>query len=126
MGRVTVGALVIAVGVLHELVGVALGWEHLVDIAVAGGFNTVTDDQPWRMAIFWFEAFGLLLALVGMAWHHVERQGLALPRSWAIGLALVGLIGVFFMPASGFWTVFPLAALAWWRGEARRRREVSR
>lgn len=111
----TVGSWVFAVGVFHNVVGLALGAEPLLDILASGMFASVRDDHPWRMAIFWFEAFGFLLMLLGASWHWVERQGVAPPRWLAVALLGLGAFGVFFMPVSGFWTLFLLAAHAWRR-----------
>lgn len=115
MRDVRAGTWIMAVGVLHQAVGLLVGWEHLVDIAAHGGFATVTDDHPFRLAIFWFFAFGFLIMVVGSLARTVETAGLVLPRSFALTLAGVAVFGVFFMPLSGFWTMFAVAALVWQR-----------
>ncbi|MFT6821927.1 MAG: hypothetical protein ACJATT_005761 [Myxococcota bacterium] len=111
------GAATVGIGVVHNLIGVALGWGPLAEIVGDGLFNAV-DPFPWRMAIFWFEAFGVLLMLMGATWWWMERQGLVLPRFVAVGVALIALLGAFFMPISGFYTFLPVAAVLWHRAGA--------
>jgi hypothetical protein len=108
------GAVTLGIGVFHNLIGVALGWGPLAEIVGDGLFNAV-DPFPLRMAIFWFEGFGALLMLMGATWWWIERQGLVLPRFVAVGAALIALLGAFFMPISGFYTLLPVAAVIWRR-----------
>ena len=112
---VTTGGWLMVIAVIHNTMGLFFGSEPLTEIWLEGGFGTVTDDQPWRMAIFWFMGFGLLLFLIGATWHWIERQGLRLPRSAAVGLVLTSLFGIFFIPVSGFWLVLAVAAQLWYR-----------
>lgn len=108
----TKGGWVAAIGGFHCLVILIMGWEPLVAIVADGVVGAVPDDEPLRMAAFWSQFFGLVLAVLGATWHALERQQLAIPRSSAVGLFLVGLAGVVVMPISGFWLVLPVAALA--------------
>jgi hypothetical protein len=120
MSRITVGSLLIALGACHQLLGVLIavmgpppipdGRNLLREVVEAGVVGAIEPD-PWRMTLFWFLAFGfLLLALGGLA-HHVERQGLLLPRWFGWTLIAIGIAGGLCIPASGFWLVVPMGAL---------------
>lgn len=115
MHRVTIGSLMVGLGVIHNAVGVVLGWPHLQAILADGYVGAVPDDAPFRMAIFWFLWFGWMAMLLGASMHWAERRGLLLPRGLGVGLAALGLTGALAMPASGFWLVVALGGLVWWR-----------
>ncbi len=115
MKSVTPGLLVIAMGIVHNLVGIAVGYEFIADIFRDGFFAAVRDDQPWRNAIFWFEIFGIGLMVLGLSWHETERSGGHPGRRSAVLFGLLGLIGGMIVPASGFWLAIPIAAWAWRR-----------
>ncbi|MFK7931642.1 MAG: DUF6463 family protein [Myxococcota bacterium] len=115
MRPIRVGHLLIAIGVIHTAFGPVVGAPYLMEILQDGVFNTVPDDAPWRMAIVWFELFGVVVALMGAAWAWAERHVGALPIGMAMGLAALGVIGVVLMPISGFWLILGVAGLAGWR-----------
>ena len=110
--RPTVGQLLIAIGVFHNVFGLVVGAEPLLAIAHDGFFATVPDDAPWRMAIFWFETFGFMLMLLGASWHRSERSEGGLPAWFPGTLVALGAFGTFFMPVSGFWLFFAVALVA--------------
>ena len=115
MARVSAGVLLLAIGVVHNVVGVLVGWPWLLEILADGYVAAVPDDAPWRMAIFWFLWFGWALMLVGAAWARIERSGDTIPGWQGTGLALLVLAGGLAMPISGFWLGLPVAGLVWWR-----------
>jgi len=119
MGRVTVGSVVVGIGVLHNVVGVLATWPHLVELVQEGWFGTVPDDAPWRMATFWFLWFGWMLMLLGGSWHVAERRGMVIPGWLGVAFVVMGMVGAAAMPVSGFWTVLPVGAMIWWRSQAR-------
>lgn len=112
---VTAGAIMLGIGIVHNVFAIVVGGDHIMDIVAAGGFNAVQDHQPFRMAIFWFAWSGWLMMLLGALMRWVENQGIALPGWFAIGLAAFGVSGAFFIPASGFYTILPVAWLVWSR-----------
>lgn len=115
MRRVTAGAMVVGIGVLHNVVGLLVGWPHLEAILGDGYVAAVPDDAPWRMAIFWFLWFGWMLMILGASWHWAERRGLVLPRWLGALFVGMGVAGGVAMPASGFWLVLPVGWLVWHR-----------
>ncbi|AKF11144.1 DUF6463 family protein [Sandaracinus amylolyticus] len=112
--RVTVGGLLLAISAVHQIVGVVLGAAPLLDIARGGVLDAVEGDFA-RVSIAWFLLFGFALALAGALARSIERRGIALPRSFAVGLAALCALGIVLMPVSGFWLGLVPAWLAWRR-----------
>lgn len=129
----TVGALLLGIGGVHNLVGLAfgLGWlppldgaasiTPLLDIGRAGWIGAVEPD-PWRMVFFWFVMTGFALMLTGLAAHTIERAGLKLSPAFAGSVGAFSMLGAALIPASGFWLGLVPAWLAW----SRRARAPSR
>lgn len=123
--EVSAGALLVGIGILHNLVGVAISARLVPDptlAALAPGRNPfaellargLADDgvpDPVRLAFFWFFFFGFFVMLCGISVAALERARLPVPRSLTVGLLLLTLLGVAVMPASGFWFVFVPVAL---------------
>lgn len=111
--RVTVGAMVLAIGVIHNLVGLAAGsglvsafessgsLTPLLDMAREGMVATV-EPHLERMVFFWFMMTGFVMMMVGWLAHAMER-GPGLPRAFALVFGSFTLAGVLLIPASGFW-----------------------
>jgi hypothetical protein len=135
--RFTVGALLIAIALLHQLVGLAIGVgldpsakftgaPPLVAMVREGLVASVGTTDPWRVAITWFLLFGFVFALVGMLAHQTERAGVPLSRGFALSLAALCALGVMLMPVSGFWLGFGPAYLALRRTATAARRTAAR
>lgn len=108
--KVWMGKWLIAVAGLHTAVGLVMGAPVLWDIVRRGVFNTVTDDRPLTGMVAWFMLFGVVLALLGMAIHSLERSDYFHgARALGVGTILMTLTGVILMPVSGFWLAFPPA-----------------
>ncbi len=119
------GTLLVGIGTLHNLVGVAISARLVPDPTLevlAGGRNPFVEllsgglevdgaADPLRLAFFWFFFFGFVVVLCGLAVRALERARLAVPRSLTAGLLALTLLGVATMPASGFWFVFAPVAL---------------
>lgn len=114
-----------AIGVIHQLVGVAAGLgllpspagpgkTPLVDLWRAGVVGQA-EGEPLRMALVWFLLFGFALIFAGAALHRLERSGGRLSRGLAWGLGALCGLGVLLMPASGFWLGFIPAVQIWRR-----------
>ena len=135
--RLTVGTMLVAIAVVHQVVGVAIGVgldpstkfpgaPPLIAMAREGIIASVGTSDPWRGAITWFLLWGFVFALVGLLAHQVERAGGVLSRAFALSLAALCLLGVALMPVSGFWLGFGPAYLALRRagGAARHNRAL--
>jgi hypothetical protein len=95
------GRQLVAIGLLHQAVGFALGAPVLGEIA-RDGFANAIEPAFDRMAIFWFLWFGWLLLLLGGAVHALEGRG-GVPRWLTLGIGAMALGGGIALPASGFW-----------------------
>ena len=102
------GRLLVATGILHNVVGLLIFSPILGDIARAGFFNSI-DPHMDRNAAFWFLGFGFMLMLMGAAIHWMHEQTGEVPAFMGWALLAIGLIGVMMMPASGFWLAIPQA-----------------
>lgn len=96
--------LLIATGILHNLIGLIFGFEVLSAIAREGFFNTVF-MQFDREAIFWFLFSGFAIILWGVLILQLEH----IPRSFSLSLLILSTVGIIIMPLSGFWLVLPQA-----------------
>lgn len=114
MFRVT-GYLLIAISVIHVLVGVWLFAEPLADIIRNGVFNTVAPDPftPYfdREDAFWFMIAAPLLFTLGQLCCWAEAQRITLPAFLGWNLLAISLVGVLIEPISGFWLLIPPAIL---------------
>lgn len=109
------GWLLVAIGVIHNLIGLTMGWEILQGIVAEGGWNTIEPGGQIhyaRSAILWFLLIGffwLLLGYLMQCW--LRNFALPLPTSIGWGLLLAGVVVVFVLPVSGAWLFIPLGIL---------------
>ena len=96
--------LLIATGIIHNLVGLGVGFQVLAEMLQEGLFNTV-HLQFDREAIFWFLFSGFAMMLWGVLLLSMER----IPALFSWSLLGLSVLGAFIMPASGFWLVIPQA-----------------
>ena len=110
--------MVIMIGVLHQVVGVAAGVGliaapdgrksgPLIELFRSGFFNQA-NAEPLRMAMVWFLFFGFMLIFSGVLLRRVPAS-----RGLAVGFAALCGLGVLLMPASGFWLGFIPAVQLW-------------
>jgi hypothetical protein len=119
MKRITNGALVMAIGGLHEVVGLLTGAgliappgaprRNLLGEIAREGFVGAVERDPTRNVFFWFFFFGLVLLLLGWLMHAVERSGQRVPTSSGWQLGALAVAGGLLIPASGFWLALPVA-----------------
>lgn len=115
--RITSGWLLIATGVLHQVVGVLgglgigeeLGGRNLFAEVVRGGVVDSIGSDFARMAWFWFLITGFLLLMLGGLARQIERRGEPLPASLGWQLGMLSIVGAALIPASGFWLLIPQA-----------------
>ncbi len=103
------GPLLIATGVGHALVGIALFPEPLAAI-VRDGFVNAVDSQLDRGLAFWFMILTPVCVGLGSCLNHaVARgdEGLLRIIGWTI--LVIGGLGAAAIPVSGFWILIALA-----------------
>ena len=108
----SIAGTLVALGVLHLVLGIYWSWEVWVRVAHEGFFDAI---DPWmdRNAAFWFTYLSLPIIFAGvLCLRLLKDTGKPLPRSVSLWLVGLGAIGAFFMPASGFVILIILGALA--------------
>lgn len=104
-----VGYVLMAIALIHTFFGFVFFPGPIMDVIRAGMFNTIVEPFHDRNGAFWFFIFGAMLALYGgMTQWLIDSVG-RLPRFWGWGFLALCVVGVFFMPASGFWLGIPPA-----------------
>jgi hypothetical protein len=105
------GTLLIATGVIHNLLGFVMGKDTLAEIANSGFVNSINSEMD-RNAIFWFLFGGFMMMILGkLMQDYLNENDKPLPVSLGYYLLVLSIIGCIMMPISGFWTVLPQAIL---------------
>lgn len=112
------GWFLIATGIRHAAVGLVLFRQPIADIVREGVLNTVR-GQVDREAAFWFLLFSPVCVALGQLVNRAVEHGDApLLRSLGVALLVISVVGIAFMPVSGFWIVLAIAALMLRAGRA--------
>lgn len=109
----TPGKLLLAVGVIHEAVGIAAGVGAVAlpgspprdlfhEIVAAGVIGAVEGDRALTV-LFWYLLFGLALLMLGSALDRWEVRGDTLPASVGWQLVALAVGGGLLIPVSGLW-----------------------
>src|SRR3989442_11002933 len=111
--RGTSGLVLIGVGILHAVLGVFKGYSLLSEIA-RSAFATETGRRLvtglGKEFVFWFLFGGFLMLVLGHFFTWVERRlNHAVPSFIGWELVLLSVLGLSFMPLSGFWLVLGVA-----------------
>ena len=108
--------LIVGVACLHTLFGLIVLPAYLDSNPLTGiaddGFVDTIDGNEEREATFWFLATGVVWFNVGHLTHWVIRRTGRIPALvgwWTLGLAVPSLV---LLPASGFWLLLAVGALA--------------
>ncbi len=115
MPRIYTGTLLLGLGAFKALVGVAVYWTVLVEVARDGVVATVSDTGTPAAALWFLFAAGLMM-LLGHCVRAGEQHGRSPSRGFAVGLFGVAAFAVTLMPENGAWLMFPIAVLAFRRG----------
>ena len=98
------GYYLVATGVIHSLIGLALGWNTLQAMHQDNWFaTTIINDQMLfdREAIVWFLLSGFFWVLFGLMLQKALDDGFIPPMSLAWGFILLGIVAAIIMPISG-------------------------
>lgn len=105
------GYWLIAVSIIHVLVGLWVFSEPLAEIARSGWFNAVAPDPfaPYfnREDAFWFMMVAPFLFTFGQLCCWAQAQQIILPAFLGWTLLATAAVGVFLEPISGFWLLIP-------------------
>jgi hypothetical protein len=106
-----IGKTLIGIGVVHSIGGFLFFRPILSVLLNEGLFNTITvGGDLGREAAFWFLFGGFALMLIGGLVDRLERFGEHLPAFLGWSFAVLTILGVIVMPASGFWLLIPPTA----------------
>lgn len=105
------GLLLIALAGIHQAVGLYEFHDSLFEAISIGWWASQDRTELSRAVMFWFFAFGFLIALWGEALR--RRTGAIHPIEWGGG-ALMALAGATAIPESGFWLVMLVCLIKGW------------
>ena len=112
------GYLLIATGIIHNSIGLVMGWSILQGMHEAGWWNTVEpagEIDFARSAMIWFLLVGFFWMLLGYLMHqwvrHTQRP---LPASLGWGMLAAGVSVAIVLPVSGAWLFIPQGLLILW------------
>jgi hypothetical protein len=105
------GIFLIATGILHTIVAVALGKDALLEIIQDGIVNVSSQDYA-RAFAFWFLICGIFVILLGQVLHHyIKKEQKPAPLSFGYSLLVLTIFGCIVEPISGFWLFVPQALI---------------
>jgi len=98
------GYYLVFTGVIHNLIGLVLGWQSLIGMHQDNWFaSTIVNDQMifQREAIVWFLLTGFFWILFGLMLQKALKEGFTPPLSLAWGFITIGIVAAIIMPVSG-------------------------
>lgn len=105
------GHLLIGTGILHNTIGLFIGWDVLKAIFESGVVNSINNEMD-RNAVFWFLFSGFMMMLFGqLITDYIKENTKPISKSLGVYLLLLTVIGCIMMPVSGFWLVLPQALI---------------
>jgi uncharacterized membrane protein YecN with MAPEG domain len=105
------GIFLIATGILHIIVAIALGKDAFLEIIQNGIVNVTSQDYTCAFA-FWFLICGIFVILLGQVLHYyIKKEQKPAPLSFGYSLLILTIFGCIVEPISGFWLFFPQALI---------------
>ena len=105
------GIFLIATGILHTIVSIALGYEAHLEIITDRSID-VTSTDTWHSFAFWFFICGIFIIFLGQVLHYyIKREQKPAPLSFGYGLLILTIFGCIIAPISGFWLFLPQALI---------------
>jgi hypothetical protein len=106
------GIFLIATGILHTVVALALGWEAIVEIIRDGLLINVMSREITQEFALWFFICGIFVILLGQVLHfYIKREQKPAPLSFGYSLLVFTIFGCIVEPGSGFWLFLPQALI---------------
>lgn len=101
------GIFLIATGILHIIVAIAMKGNALLEIIK----NGIQGDSVRSLA-FWFLFCGVFVIFLGQMVHcYIKSAQRPAPSSFGYALLIVSIIDCFVVPVSGFWLFLPQALI---------------
>jgi hypothetical protein len=98
------GYYLVATGIIHNLIGLAIGWQSLLGMHNDNWFaSTIVNGHMAfeREAIVWFLLAGFFWILFGFMLQKALKEGFIPPLSLAWGFIAIGIVIAVIMPVSG-------------------------
>ncbi len=97
-----IGRSIVIIGLLHTVFGL-ITFKNILAVLLREGIVNTVNGQPDREMAFWFIFCGLFMLVFGALIDWCESKEIKLPLVLGWGLLTITIIGVTFMPVSGFW-----------------------
>jgi len=105
------GIFLIATGILHTIVAIALGKEAFLKIFRDGLYSLTSIDYERAFAV-WFFICGIFVILLGQVLHYyIKKEQKPAPLSFGYSLLIFTIFGCVIEPGSGFWLFIPQALI---------------
>lgn len=101
-----VGRWIVAVGIIHVAVGLAVFRDPLLAIVRDGVWNAV-DGHAGRPLAFWFVFVGFLTIVFGRLVDWMESRGIPIPQTVGWAFFVLVVLGIVAMPIGGGWLLLP-------------------
>lgn len=98
------GYYLLFTGIIHNLIGFAMGWPVIIDMHQDGWFNAIEGNGHImfdRSAISWFLITGFFWMMFGWMLQKAIEQGFTPPLSLAYSFIIIGAVVAYLMPISG-------------------------
>jgi len=107
------GIFMVATGILHTIVAIALGKDAFLEIIRDGVFNVTSSSLECSRAFaVWFFICGIFVIFLGQALHHyIKKVQQPAPLSFGYALLFFSILGCIVEPGSGFWLFLPQALI---------------
>lgn len=105
------GIFLIATGILHTIVAIALGKDALLGIIQDGVVNVILEDSA-RAFAFWFLICGIFVIFLGQILnYYIKREQKPAPLFFGYSLLILSILGCIVEPISGFCLFIPQALI---------------
>lgn len=105
------GWMLVAIGVIHCVIGLILSWDIVAVWSEAGWWHSIESTDTMHMdrfAVLWFQVAGMgWIALGWLMQQWLQRFG-SLPPALGWVLLATGLLVAYVLPISGAWLFIPL------------------
>jgi hypothetical protein len=106
------GIFLIATGILHTIVAIAIGKDTFLEIIRNGVFNLSSQIDYTREFAVWFLFCGIFIIFWGqMVHHYIKKEQKPAPLFMGYSMLICAIIGCIVEPGSGFWLFLPQALI---------------
>lgn len=99
------GIWIIAIAIVHSVFAILNYGVEYKNLIAGGVINSVNSLES--SVASWFFLFGILILAVGFLVYSLEQRSIPVPKSAALSLLVLTVLGAALMPVSGFWLMFP-------------------